>query len=1178
MIFKKESKEFGLKIVGLSLLFYALGEYNFLLGRAVVEGWSMVVAWSIYSFSAASYGYSRNSTLLLLGYAYLVAGSLDFFRLLAWKGVGILPLEGPFVMMQLRLAARYVEIFSIVAALLLRNRRLSPLIVAFFYGVLFLLLSASILVHPLFPSVFTSSGEWTSFGLFSENFLVLVLAGGLGVLFLYRKELRGISLLPFAAALLFSIMGEMCFTLCPRFFASENLMGPLFKGLSFYSLFQSVLVTGVFEPYEKMEKSRDTTFRLLHNLPVPLWQSDEGGVRFFWNRAWLSLLGSPSEETSGPSKESLSWEERIHPEDRKRYLHAYEKAMTEKKDFSLSYRIQDNRGRWRTLVDSAVPLLEESERGFWGISYDLTSLQEALEQVKSKEREWRSLAKSLPDGLFRVNSEGRLLFVNSWGLEMFGISRPILVLGKLLRETCLPASFRALEEEHFQPYFQKVRDLPDNPISLRDRGRYYEVRIVSDENEWGESSGVLCIVRDVTSRYLGEYEREKLLRSMHRFSIILENTSDLVCIITSRGEIEYLNSSGIHLLAWRAHWPPRRLEDIYAASEVTSLLQEGEALLAGMCIHPRERLLRTMDGEDLPASQVMVPIHMEGDSPRFGILARDIREQRRFEKELEYQKRLLQRLVDSIPMGVFLKDPSREFRYIFWNSRMEEITGISKEKILGETDSDHFDPEVARYLREQDQEVLESGKPLIREEVRLFLEDREHLVRLIKLPLLDPEESRKLQLVLGVLEDITEEKAMEAQLFQSQKMEAVGRLAGGIAHDLNNMLQIIHGYAELLMQNPPEEREKIEFFGSSIYNGCERAREFIEQLLVFHRKGAYRLERVSLNSLVRDMTDMLEHVLPEGISLCFSPGDDLPDILADPGQIRQVVMNLCVNARDALGENGEIRVSTAFLEEGTLPVKFSLENPEGPYVVLSVCDNGPGMSREVQEKIFEPFYSTKERGKGNGLGLSIVYAVAMRHKGYVEVESEPGRGSTFHVFLPLRKEAGLVVQGKTPSPGEPESASGAPLSQKERARVTILFAEDDEVVRNFSRELLLSWGYRVIMAKNGREAVDLFSLLHDRIDALVFDVMMPEMNGIDAYRALGREGSSPPVLFCTAFMDTGLPEDLKEKKGVFFLKKPFSVEDFRRKVQELLAACGTYGGDRVAETPEKGFRENVSGG
>ena len=138
----------------------------------------------------------------------------------------------------------------------------------------------------------------------------------------------------------------------------------------------------------------------------------------------------------------------------------------------------------------------------------------------------------------------------------------------------------------------------------------------------------------------------------------------------------------------------------------------------------------------------------------------------------------------------------------------------------------------------------------------------------------------------------------------------MGRLAGGIAHDLNNMLQIIHGYAELLMQNPPEEREKIEFFGSSIYNGCERAREFIEQLLVFHRKGTYRLERVSLNDLAEDMTDMLQHVMPEEVALEFSPGENLPDILADPGQIRQVVMNLCVNARDVLGERGKIRVST----------------------------------------------------------------------------------------------------------------------------------------------------------------------------------------------------------------------------------------------------------------------------
>lgn len=1153
MTSRREAVELTLKIFGLFLFFYTLSRYNFLVGHVVVEGWSIVVAWSIYCFCSASCRYSKNPILLVLGYAYLVTGGLDFLHVLTYEGMNLLPFGGSPVATQFWIAARYVEIVSIFGALVLRKRKLSFLGVRLFYYTLFFLAIGSILFEPIFPSCYIPGVGLTSFKIYSEYLLMAVLGGSLGITLLRRRELRGISLLPFAGALIFTIMAELSFTLYVSVFSFANLMGHVFKGISFYCLFRSVLTAGLFEPYEKMEKSRDATFRLLHNIPVPLWQSDEEGTRFFWNQAWVSLLGGPSEA----SLPEPSWEERIHPEDRHRYSRTYADAMTRRKQFSLSYRILDNLGRWRTLIDTAVPLWEDGEKGFWGISYDMTPLREAHERVKSKEKEWRSLATSLPDGLFRISSEGRLLFVNSRGLEMFSVSRPIFVLGKLLRETSLPAPFRALEEEYFQPYFRKIRNLPEEPLPIRNRGRHYEVRLVPQEDEWGEPSGVLCIVQDVTVRFLGEYEREKLLQSMHRFSTIIENTSDFVCIITSRGDIEYINKSGLQLLGWRALWSPRRLEDIYSSSEAASLLRESSALLEGMFIHPRERSLRSMNGEDLPISQVMVPIHMEGQPPRFGILARDIREQRRFEKELGYQKNLLQRLVDSIPMGIFLKDPSQEFRYIFWNSRMEEITGIPKEEILGETDSEHFQPEMARHLRAQDREVLESGRPLIREEVRLFREDREHLVRLIKLPLSDPGESRKLQLILGVLEDITEEKAVEAQLFQSQKMEAVGRLAGGIAHDLNNMLQIIHGYAELLMQNPPKEREKIEFFGSSIYNGCERAREFIEQLLVFHRKGTYRLEPISLNHLVREMVEMLGHVMPEGISLSFDPGKELPDILADPGQIRQVIMNLCVNARDALGENGHIRVATELLPEGISPAKFSFEASEERYIVLSVEDDGPGMPREVREKIFEPFYSTKERGKGTGLGLSIVYAVVMRHKGHVEAESEPGRGSVFRVFLPCRKEGEEVLQGKLPLPPSQEEFSEiSSLSKGTYQGITLLFAEDDEVVRNFSREMLLSWGYRVIMAKNGREAVDLFSLLQNRIDALVFDVMMPEMNGVDAYKTIVAQGTSLPVLFCTAFMDAGLPEELKEQKDVLILKKPFGVEDFREKLEELLSVCG----------------------
>jgi len=1163
---RKEMAELLIKVLGLSLFFYALSEYNFLVGHVTVEGWSIAVAWSIYCFGKASYAYSRNTMLLILGYAYLVIGALDFLHALTYEGMNLLPFGGSGVTTQFWVSARYIEAFSLLGALLCRNRRLSARGIPLFYYTLFLLAFGTIVLKPIFTPCYIPGVGLTPFKIFSEYIIVALLGWALALVLLRRKDIREIQLLPFVGALVFTIAAEFCFTLYESVFAWVNMMGHVFKGISFYCLFRGVLVAGLFNPYRKMEESRDATFRLLHNIPIPLWQSDKEGTRFFWNHAWISLLGGTPESSEEGASTNLSWEERVHPEDFERYSRVYADAVARKKTFSLSYRIRDDKGRWRTLIDTAVPLWEEGEEGFWGISYDLTPLQEAHERVKSKEKEWRSLAGNLPDGLFRISSEGRLLFVNARGMEMFSVSRAIFVLGKLLRETKLPPSFRALEEEYLQPYFQGVRDLPEDPVSLRNQGRYYEARLVPEENERREPEGVLCIVQDVTARFLGEYERERLLRSMHRFSTILENTSDFVCIINSRGEIEYVNKSGLQLLQWRALGYPRRLEDIYSSSEVSSLLRESSALLEGMFIHPRQRYLRSMEGEEIPVSQVMVPIHMEGQPSRFGILARDIREQRRFEKELSYQKNLLQRLVDSIPMGIFLKDPSQEFRYVFWNSRMEEITGIPKEEILGERDSEHFQPDVAKHLKEQDEEVLRRGKPLIREEVRLFREEREHLIRLVKLPLLDPEESRDLRLVLGVMEDITEEKNMEAQLFQAQKMEAVGRLAGGIAHDLNNMLQIIHGYAELLMHNPPEEREKIEFFGSSIYNGCHRAREFIEQLLVFHRKGTYRLERISINSLVREMAEMLGHVMPEGIDITFTPGGNLPDLLADPGQIRQVVMNLCVNARDVLGESGQIWISTALFPGEKLREKIAPEVLGEQYLLLSVRDNGPGMSKEVRERVFEPFYSTKERGKGNGLGLSIVYAVATRHRGYVEVESEPGKGSLFSIYLPCGEEKDLVLgelssevkgSGKTEKPGK--AFREAPVSGEQQKYATVLFAEDDEVVREFSREMLLSLGYRVIVAKNGREAVNLFSLLRDRIDALVFDVMMPEMNGLDAYRAIAAMGSPPPVLFCTAFMDTGLPEDFKGREDVWILKKPFGVEDFREKMEELFPESGQQG-------------------
>jgi len=394
--------------------------------------------------------------------------------------------------------------------------------------------------------------------------------------------------------------------------------------------------------------------------------------------------------------------------------------------------------------------------------------------------------------------------------------------------------------------------------------------------------------------------------------------------------------------------------------------------------------------------------------------------------------------------------------------------------------------------------------------------------------------------ILALVRDATERKRLEEQLRQSQKMEAVGRLAGGVAHDFNNSLGVILGYTELLMRQADEgQRAKLE----QILKATRRASSLTRQLLAFSRKQIVDPKVLDLNALVSDLEGMLGRLIGEDVDLAIVPGADLGQVKADEGQLEQVVMNLCVNARDAMPDGGMLRIETA---NSDLAAGHSAQHeliPPGRYVMLAVSDTGGGIDEKILDRIFEPFFTTKAEGKGTGLGLAMVYGTVKQAGGHVRVRSEVGRGTTFEILLPRLDE-----------PVSAPDAEEAPMPAG--GWETILLVEDEGALRAIAREILEEHGYRVIEAEGPVEAIEIAKRHPDSLHLLVTDVVMPGMNGRLLAERLRSARPDLRILYMSGYTDDVIAHRGVLESGTLLLEKPFTARALLGRVRMALEQRG----------------------
>jgi two-component system, cell cycle sensor histidine kinase and response regulator CckA len=429
---------------------------------------------------------------------------------------------------------------------------------------------------------------------------------------------------------------------------------------------------------------------------------------------------------------------------------------------------------------------------------------------------------------------------------------------------------------------------------------------------------------------------------------------------------------------------------------------------------------------------------------------------------------------------------------------------------------------------------MESGVPLKNIEEPQTRSDGKAVLLTSKVPLRDG--SGAVVGVLGVYQDITERKKLEEQLRQAQKMEAVGRLAGGIAHDFNNLLTVVNGYSQVLMDSlAPEDSNRP--LVEEIERAGDRAAGLTRQLLAFSRRQVLEPRVLCLNEVVGDTDRMLRRLIGEDILLTTSLDANLGRCRVDPGQLEQVLMNLVVNARDAMPKGGRLAITTRNV---TGPCLEAPDLPPGNYVELGVNDTGIGMDERTKARLFEPFFTTKGPGQGTGLGLATVYGIVTQSDGHIAVQSKPGRGTSFRVYLPR-------VNVSLPKVGDSRPAADA----LPRGVETLLLVEDEPAVRDLDRRVLTDCGYTVLEAKDGREAVRVAKGHGGRIDLLVSDVVMPHLGGRELAEELLTIRPDVKVLFVSGYTD-----DAIVRHGVgaeyAFLQKPFTPAGLAKKVREVL--------------------------
>ncbi len=642
------------------------------------------------------------------------------------------------------------------------------------------------------------------------------------------------------------------------------------------------------------------------------------------------------------------------------------------------------------------------------------------------------------------------------------------------------------------------------------------------------------ILENAFNRVQVERERSALKASEEHFRMLIENGSDLIFVDDQNGMPSYSSPSVERVLGYTPEELLRRSVFEYAHPEdLPKALEFHAKVISNPGITSGPLVVRAGHKDGTYRYLELFAKYTE-TAPGVGkavVNARDVTERTRAEDALQESEMKHRSLVENSLVGVFIL---QDGRFQFVNKMLCEIQGYSFDEMLAKSDAlEYVHPDDRKRVKDAVRCLSETCIPIV-DDFRMIRKDGK--VSDVK-TLMSPILYKGKPAAAGTLIDTTREKALERQLRQSLKMEAIGALAGGIAHDFNNILTALAGYASLLKMEMERGGRARMTYVDAILSASEKAANLTQGLLAFARQQPITLEPVNLNEIVTGTEKLLRRLLTEDIALVTNLTPDKTMVLADAGQIDQILFNLAVNARDAMPNGGALTLESRIVElEEDFTQIHGLARP-GRYALLSILDTGVGMDETTRDHIFEPFFTTKEVGKGTGLGLSTVYGIVKQHNGAITVTSEKNEGAAFHVYLPLI-DATTDHERTSPPP---------PVGGTE----TILLAEDDDVVRTLMGTVLRRFGYSVIEATDGEEAVKHFSD-HENIDLVLLDSVMPKKNGRQVYDEISAKRPDVKVLFTSGYTRDVVLEKGIEEHRFNFIPKPVSPELLLKTVRKVL--------------------------
>jgi PAS domain S-box-containing protein len=807
---------------------------------------------------------------------------------------------------------------------------------------------------------------------------------------------------------------------------------------------------------------------------------------------------------------------------------------------------------------------------------------------ENKESRYRLILDSALDAIVTMSENGSVVDWNRRAEQLFGWKESEAV-GRSMSDLIIPHHLRGLHQQGLErflstgygPILNRRLEVP----ALRRDGREFPVELTVAAARIGDRWMFTAFLRDLSEQKASEnraYLQHECTRMLAMAAgwreavpmvimAVLERTSwEVGALWRVDGETGLLACEDI--LALPGFPATERIEQRKAAG-----IGPGEGLLGQAMVERQGRWIGDLSEEDVAAADEPLleaglrayfafPVILEGRivivmefasrEPRAedrligetlvslgGQLGQFI-QRRRVEQELRESRERLALVFDNVNDAVclFTVEGKGRFRCIEANRIAQGSLGRGPRDVLGRTMDELMSASEYPEWLEKAQKVAAGRRRLRIEAESSDGRAGRRIEEQTWLPIIG--RAGLCTHILVIMRDVTEAKVAEAAMRQAQKMEAVGRLAGGIAHDFNNLLTVINGYCDIGLGTLSEDHPFRPML-SEVKASGERAARLTRQLLAFSRKQILSPQVLDLNRIVADMAHMLRRLLGENVEVAVATGTELRKVRVDPGQMEQVILNLSVNARDAMPRGGRLTLETANVDLDESYATTHLETRPGPHVMLAVSDTGAGMPPEVKARIFEPFFTTKPAGKGTGMGLATVYGIVKQSGGSINVYSEPGRGTVFKIYFPAVPEAEQAIQ-------EPEHGPGGAF--RHGSGETVLLAEDDDAVRTLVARTLERRGWRVLEARNAEEAEAIAARELSPILLLLTDVVMPGAGGRTLARRIARAHPEAKVLFMSGYTDNAIVHNGELEPGTAFLQKPFSPDALERKIRELLGS------------------------